>query len=69
MGDATSLYWMTERLTRVSTAADYVAMGDSGSYQSDYRWDDGELRELIRKGEQLDTKQGLVPFQNPHSIQ
>ena len=63
MGDATSLYWMTERLTRVSTAADYVAMGDSGSYQSDYRWDDGELRELIRKGEQLDTKQGLVPFQ------
>ncbi len=63
MGDATSLYWMAERLTRVSTAADYVAMGDSGSYQSDYRWDDGKLRELIRKGEQLDTKQGLVPFQ------
>ncbi|MGR5165321.1 DUF1481 domain-containing protein [Vibrio owensii] len=63
MGDATSLYWMTERLTRVSTAADYVAMGDYGSYQSDYRWDDGELRELIRKGEQLDAKQGLVPFQ------
>ncbi|MFV8439077.1 peptidyl-prolyl cis-trans isomerase [Vibrio owensii] len=63
MGDATSLYWMTERLTRVSTAADYVTMGDYGSYQSDYRWDDGELRELIRKGEQLDAKQGLVPFQ------
>ncbi len=63
MGDATSLYWMTERLTRVSTAADYVTMGDYGSYQSDYRWDDGELRELIRKGKQLDAKQGLVPFQ------
>lgn len=63
MGDATSLYWMTERLTRVSTAADYVTMGDYGSYQSDYRWDDGELRELIRKGEQLDAKQVLVPFQ------
>nr|WP_164837132.1 DUF1481 domain-containing protein [Vibrio alfacsensis] len=63
MGDTTSLYWMTERLTRVSTAADYVTMGDYGYYQSDYRWDDGELRELIRKGKLLDTKQGLVPFQ------
>ncbi|KGR32676.1 peptidyl-prolyl cis-trans isomerase [Vibrio campbellii] len=63
MGDATSLYWMTERLTRVSTVADYVTMGDYGSYQSDYRWDDGELRELIRKGKQLDAKQVLVPFQ------
>ncbi|MEL7286901.1 MAG: hypothetical protein AAGJ57_05180, partial [Pseudomonadota bacterium] len=26
MGDATSLYWMTERLTRVSTAADYITL-------------------------------------------
>ncbi|MGR5238429.1 DUF1481 domain-containing protein [Vibrio alfacsensis] len=63
MGDATSLFWMTERLARVSTAADYVTMGDYGSYQSDYRWDDGELRELIRKGEHQDAKQELVPFQ------
>ncbi|MGR5531594.1 DUF1481 domain-containing protein [Vibrio alfacsensis] len=63
MGDVTSMYWMTERLTRVSTAADHVTMGDYGSYQSDYRWDDVELRELIRKGEQLGAKQELVPFQ------
>ncbi|HGZ6488954.1 TPA: DUF1481 domain-containing protein [Vibrio parahaemolyticus] len=62
-GDTSSLYWMTERLTRVSTAADYVTMGDHGWYKSDYRWDEGELRELIRKGEQIDAKQKLVPFQ------
>ncbi|KAB2116133.1 DUF1481 domain-containing protein [Vibrio alginolyticus] len=62
-GDASSLYWMTEKLTRVSTAADYVTMGDNGWFKSDYRWDEGELRELIRKGEQVDTKQELVPFQ------
>jgi hypothetical protein len=61
-GDATSLYWMTERLTRISTAADHVSAGDYGWYQSDYRWDDGQLKELIRKGEQLDAKQGLAPF-------
>ncbi|PFG57682.1 uncharacterized protein DUF1481 [Vibrio sp. ES.051] len=62
-GDASSLYWVTEKLTRVSTAADYVFMGDNGWFQSDYRWNEGELRELIRKGEQVDTKQVLVPFQ------
>ncbi|MCV5838969.1 DUF1481 domain-containing protein, partial [Escherichia coli] len=38
-------------------------MGDHGWYKSDYRWDEGELRELIRKGEQIDAKQKLVPFQ------
>ncbi|MGY0617702.1 DUF1481 domain-containing protein [Vibrio sp. FJH11] len=62
-GDVSSLYWMTERLTRVSTAADYVTAGDYGWYQSDYRWDEGELRELTRKGDQSDAKQGMVPFQ------
>lgn len=62
-GDASSLYWLTERLTRVSTAADYVTAGDYGWYQSDYRWDEGELRELTRKGNQIDAKQGMVPFQ------
>lgn len=62
-GDASSLYWMTERLTRVSTAADYVTAGDYGCYQSDYRWDAGELRELTRKGDQIDAKLGMVPFQ------
>ena len=62
-GDASSLYWVTERLTRVSTAADYVTAGDYGWYQSDYRWDDGELRELTQKGDQIDAKLGMVPFQ------
>ncbi|MDV6254281.1 DUF1481 domain-containing protein [Vibrio sp. EA2] len=62
-GDASSLYWMTERLTRVSTAADYVTSGEYGWYQSDYRWDEGELRELNRKGDQIDAKHGMVPFQ------
>ncbi|GEM77249.1 DUF1481 domain-containing protein [Vibrio sagamiensis] len=62
-GDATSLYWMTERLKRITMVSDSVNMGDFGSYQSDYRWSDGELRELIRKGEQLNAKHGLVPFQ------
>jgi len=61
MGDATSLYWYTERLTFPYTAADYVVAGDYGSYKTDYRWDEGELRELIREGEQL--KDGaLVPY-------
>ncbi len=62
-GDSSSLYWMTERLTRISTSADYVTSGEYGWYQSDYRWDGGELRELIRKGDQIDAKQGMVPFQ------
>ncbi len=62
-GDASSLYWMTERLSRVSTAADYVIAGDYGWYQSEYRWDEGVLRELTRKGDQIDSKQSMVPFQ------
>ncbi len=62
-GDTSSLYWVTERLTRLNATADYVSTGDGGWYQSDYRWVEGELRELIRKGELLDSKQGLVPFQ------
>lgn len=62
-GDVSSLHWMTERLNRTSTAADYVTAGDDSWYQSDYRWSEGELRELIRKGDQLDAKQGMVPFQ------
>ncbi|KOO16218.1 peptidylprolyl isomerase [Vibrio xuii] len=61
MGDATSLYWYTERLTFPYTAADYVAAGDYGWYKTDYRWDEGELRELIREGEQLKDSE-LVPY-------
>ncbi len=62
-GDTSSLYWMTEQQNRISRSADYVTSGEYGWYQSDYRWDKGELRELIRKGDQTDPKQGMVPFQ------
>lgn len=62
MGDATSFYWVTDKLTSPYKASDYVFAGDYGWYQSDYRWDEGALRELIREGEQLDGKLGLVPY-------
>ncbi len=62
-GDSSSLYWSTERVNRVITAADYVTVGEYGWYQSDYRWAEGQLRELIRKGDQIDAKHGVLPFQ------
>ncbi|CAM3140158.1 DUF1481 domain-containing protein [Vibrio mytili] len=63
-GDTSSLYWTTERFNRAISAADHVSMGAQGRYESDYRWEQGELRELIRKGEQADFHQDtLVPFQ------
>ncbi|MFA0415044.1 DUF1481 domain-containing protein [Vibrio renipiscarius] len=62
MGDATSLYWFTERLAVPIQAADYVLAGDYGWYQSNYRWEDGQVRELIREGEQLKDNIGLVPY-------
>ncbi len=62
MGDATSLYWLTERIAVPQSAADYVVAGDYGWYQSNYRWEDGTVRELIREGEQLKGNQGLVPY-------
>ncbi|MCW8333820.1 DUF1481 domain-containing protein [Vibrio sp. SCSIO 43135] len=62
MGDATSFYWYTERLTQPSSAADYVSSGDYGWYKTDYRWDDGTVREMIREGEQLKQNTKLVPY-------
>lgn len=62
MGDTTSFYWYTEKLSQPSTAADYVSAGDYGWYKSDYRWDDNQLREFIREGEQLEVSNGLVPY-------
>ncbi|ANS86713.1 hypothetical protein VSVS12_02989 [Vibrio scophthalmi] len=62
MGDATSLYWFTERLAMPISAADYVVAGDYGWYQSNYRWEDGNVRELIREGEQLKNNAGLVKY-------
>ncbi|WP_162063555.1 DUF1481 domain-containing protein [Vibrio taketomensis] len=62
MGDATSLYWYTERLGIPLHAEDYVVAGDYGWYQSNYRWEEGSVRELIREGEQLKEAKGLVPY-------
>lgn len=62
MGDATSLYWFTERLSVPVSAADYVMAGDYGWYKSNYRWEDGNVRELIREGEQLKDNMALVPY-------
>ncbi|UPQ88152.1 DUF1481 domain-containing protein [Vibrio sinaloensis] len=62
IGDSTSLYWYTERTTFPYSAGDYVSAGDYGWYQTDYRWSQGELRELIRQGEQLRENQELVPY-------
>lgn len=66
MGDTTSLFWYTEYLSSPFTAADYITAGEYGWYKTDYRWDEGELRELIREGEQLSLQQSneqeLVPY-------
>lgn len=62
LGDATSYYWYTEQLGFPYSASDYVSSGDYGWYQSDYRWRDGVIREIVREGEQLKLKQGLLPY-------
>lgn len=62
MGDATSFYWVTNKLTQPHTSADYVTVGDYGWYQTDYAWSEGVLREFIREGEQRDSSNELVPY-------
>lgn len=62
MGDTTSLYWYTEKLISPYTAADYVYAGDYGWFKTDYRWAGGELRELVRQGEQVQEDQERVPY-------
>ncbi|KOE84859.1 DUF1481 domain-containing protein [Vibrio sp. SA48] len=61
MGDATSFYWYTERLVLPNSAADYVNSGEYGGYQTNYRWDEGSLRELKREGS-LPSNNNLVPY-------
>ncbi|NOD80566.1 DUF1481 domain-containing protein [Vibrio cholerae] len=61
IGDATSFYWYTESFQKPSSASDYVTSGDYGSYQTSYRWEEGQVREIRREGEHLDGKK-LVPF-------
>lgn len=62
MGDATSFYWVTNKLTQPNTSADYVTVGDYGWYQTDYAWSEGVLREFIREGEQRNSSNELVPY-------
>lgn len=62
LGDATSFYWYTEKLTRPYNAADYVNMNDYGWYQSNYRWSGDTLREFVREGVQNDTEIGSVTY-------
>ncbi|WP_373949087.1 DUF1481 domain-containing protein [Vibrio pomeroyi] len=62
MGDATSFYWVTNKLTQPHTSADYVTVGDYGWYQTDYAWSEGVLREFIREGEQRNSSNELVPY-------
>lgn len=63
LGDATSLYWYTERLTSPYEAADHVDMGDYGGYRSQYRWQDDTLVEFVREGQQNDLETGVIQYQ------
>ncbi|MCW8330736.1 DUF1481 domain-containing protein [Photobacterium sp. SDRW27] len=60
-GDATSLYWYSFQQNRPVKLAEVVTAGDYGSYQSDYRWREGKLREIKRIGLQL-SDETLKPF-------
>ncbi|PHX04760.1 DUF1481 domain-containing protein [Vibrio splendidus] len=62
MGDATSFYWVTNKLTQPHSSADYVTVGDYGWYQTDYAWSEGILREFVREGEQRNSSNKLVPY-------
>ncbi len=62
LGDATSLYWYTERLTKPFSAADYVNMNDYGWYKSNYRWSGDTLREFVREGVQNEIESGSVNY-------
>ena len=62
MGDATSFYWVTNKLTQPHTSADYVTVGDYGWYQTDYAWSEGVLREFIREGELRNLSNELIPY-------
>lgn len=61
MGDTTHFYWYTEYQNRPDHAAEQVLMGDYGWYQTNYRWESGSVREVVREGMQLRGAQ-LVPY-------
>lgn len=61
IGDASSFYWYTERQSLPFSASDYVSSTEYGWYKSSYRWDEGEVREVVREGQKLNNA-NLVPF-------
>ncbi|MGJ7096961.1 DUF1481 domain-containing protein [Vibrio hannami] len=63
VGDTTSLYWYTEKISQPFSASDFVASGDYGWYRSDYRWNSFKLKEVIRKGELLEENFELIPYE------
>lgn len=60
-GDVTRLYWYTEYQNRPVKGSDYVLQGDHGHYQTSYRWEEGQVREVVREGMQLKGN-ALVPY-------
>ena len=62
VGETTSFYWYTEKLEQPYSSADYVMSGPYGWYQTDYRWQDKILREMVREGEKLNKQQKLVEY-------
>ncbi|KKC98341.1 DUF1481 domain-containing protein [Photobacterium halotolerans] len=62
VGDASSLYWGNLRQSKPESLAERVWMGDYGEYLTDYRWHDGQLRELKRAGTALKDDK-LQPFE------
>ncbi|USD65436.1 DUF1481 domain-containing protein [Vibrio sp. SCSIO 43136] len=69
IGDSTSLYWYTKALSGPVAASDYVTSGDYGHYATEYRWQSGVLRELIREGKRLkESAAGQNPELIPYKI-
>ena len=65
-GDVTHFYWYNEFQSMPDNAADKVLMGDNGWYISQYRWQSGALRELIREGVQQSVPYHLHVRFNAH---
>ncbi|MCG3748421.1 DUF1481 domain-containing protein [Vibrio cincinnatiensis] len=61
-GDVTRLYWYTEYQNRPVKGSEYVLQGEHGHYQTSYRWEEGQVREVVREGMQLKDKT-FVPYQ------
>ncbi|WP_064601606.1 DUF1481 domain-containing protein [Photobacterium sp. J15] len=52
-GDTTAVYWYTFQQNRPVSLSEIVMKGDYGQYQSEYRWREGNLREIKREGTQF----------------